>query len=317
MVKIIQKRNISYIFSGILAAVALFSIFTWGMKYGLDFTGGSYLEVNFNYNRPTTAEVADKLAAVKDLGSIIAQPIGDKGMVLRFKDVNEETHQQILSILKKDFKPADPKNVDENTVITEQRFESIGPTIGQELRNKTVVAIIVVLICIILYIAYAFRKVSRPVESWKFGVAAVVALAHDTLITVGVFSLLGHFMGVEIDSLFVTALLTLLGFSVHDTIVVFDRIRENLFKYYSGDFEETVNKSVNDTIARSINTSMTVLLVLLSIYFLGGASIKFFSLALITGVIIGTYSSIFVASPLVVDWRRFDLWRAKKKESAE
>jgi preprotein translocase subunit SecF len=317
MIQVTQKRNIFYIFSGVLLVISLFSIITWGMKYGLDFTGGSYLEVNFKYDRPTTAEVTDKLSAIKDLGSIIAQPIGDKGMVLRFKDVSEETHQQILSILKKDFKPAEPKNVDENTVIEEQRFESIGPTIGRELKNRAIIAIIFVLICIILYIAYAFRKVSRPVESWKFGVAAVVALAHDTIITIGVFSLLGHFMGVEIDSLFVTALLTLLGFSVHDTIVVFDRIRENLFKYYSGDFLETVNKSINDTLARSVNTSATVLLVLLSIYFLGGASIKFFALALIVGVVIGTYSSIFVASPLVVDWRRFDLWRAKKNEIIE
>lgn len=313
MIKIIQKRKYFYIFSGILLVIAITSIFLWGLKFGLDFTGGSYLEVEFQYNRPAPQEVTEKLASL-ELGGISAQPIGDKGMILRFKDINEEVHQKILSTLRKDFKPSEPQNIDEKSVVEEMRFESIGPTIGRELKNRAVIAIIVVLICIILYIAYAFRKVSKPVASWKYGAAAVIALTHDALITVGVFSLLGHFKGIEVDSLFVTALLTLLGFSVHDTIVVFDRIRENLFKYYSGDFIETVNKSVNDTITRSINTSMTVLFVLLSIYFFGGGSIKYFSLALIIGIVVGTYSSIFVASPLIVDWHRFSLWRKEKKE---
>jgi preprotein translocase subunit SecF len=313
MIKIIQKRKYFYIFSGILLIIAITSIFLWGLKYGLDFTGGSYLEVEFQYNRPAPQEVTEKLTSL-ELGGISAQPIGDKGMILKFKDVNEETHQKILSTLRKEFKPSDLKNIDEKTVVEEMRFESIGPTIGRELKNRSVIAIIVVLVCIILYIAYAFRKVSKPVASWKYGVAAVIALTHDTLITIGAFSLLGHFKGIEVDSLFVTALLTLLGFSVHDTIVVFDRIRENLFKYYSGDFLETVNKSINDTIARSINTSLTVLMVVLAIYFFGGGSIKYFSLALAIGIFIGTYSSIFNASPILVDWHRFDLWRKEKKE---
>jgi len=313
MIKIIQHRKIFYFFSGTLIVISIMSLNLWGLKYGLDFTGGSYLEVEFKYSRPSPEEVVKKLTSL-DLGGINAQPIGDRGMVLRFKDVNEETHQKILSTLRKEFKPSELKDINEKDVIEELRFESIGPTIGKELKNRALIAIILVLIAIILYIAYAFRKVSKPVESWKYGTAAVIALAHDTLITVGAFSLLGHFKGVEVDSLFVTALLTLLGFSVHDTIVVFDRIRENLFKYYSGDFLLTVNKSVNDTITRSINTSITVLFVLLSIYFFGGASIKYFALALIIGIIVGTYSSIFVASPLIVDWHRFDLWREEREK---
>ncbi len=312
MLRIIQKRKFYYLFSGTLISISILSLSFWGLKYGIDFTGGSYLEVNFKYQRPATAEVTSQLAPL-NLGAITAQPVGDAGLILRFKDINEETHQKILTTLRQQFKPTDQKNLDEKSVMTEQRFESIGPTIGQELKNRAIIAIILVLIFIILYIAYAFRKVSKPLESWKYGVAAVISLAHDTIITVGAFSLLGHFKGVEVDSLFVTAVLTLLGFSVHDTIVVFDRIRENLFKYYSNNFEETVNKSVNDTLTRSINTSLTVLLVLLSIYFLGGASIKYFSLALIIGVIIGTYSSIFNASPIIVDWFRLSLRRSKNK----
>ena len=160
------------------------------------------------------------------------------------------------------------------------------------------------LVFIVLYIAYAFRKVSKPVASWKFGIAAIIALTHDILVIAGIFAALGYFLNIEVDSLFVTALLTILGFSVHDTIVTFDRTRENLFKNNNKSFSEIVNISVNQTIVRSINTSVTTLLVLLAIYFFGGESIKNFVLALVLGVIIGTYSSIFLASPLLTIWRK-------------
>jgi preprotein translocase subunit SecF len=158
---------------------------------------------------------------------------------------------------------------------------------------------------IVVYIAWAFRKVSRTVPSWQYGAAALVALFHDVVIPVGVFSFLGHFRGVEIGLLFVTALLTVLGFSVHDTIIVFDRIRENLRRGFGGDFEEKVNASINQTLVRSINTSLTVLLTLLAIYFLGGATVKSFALVLIVGIACGTYSSIFIASPLLVIWEKW------------
>ena len=172
------------------------------------------------------------------------------------------------------------------------------------MKSKAVKSIIIVLLFIVFYIAYAFRKISKPVASWKYGISAIVALTHDILIITGVFAVLGHFMRVEVDSLFVTALLTILGFSIHDTIVTFDRTRENLFKNDDKPFEEIVNISVNQTIVRSLNTSVTTLFVLLAIYIFGGESIKNFVLALILGVIIGTYSSIFVASPLLVIWNR-------------
>lgn len=182
----------------------------------------------------------------------------------------------------------------------ELRFDSIGPTIGKELQNKAILAIIIVSLAIIIYIAYAFRKVSYPVESWKYGVSAVLALIHDILIVTGLFSVLGHYFNYQVDSLFVTALLTILGFSVHDTIVTFDRTRENLRHQQDKTFENIVNLSVNQTIIRSINTSLTTFFVLFSVYLFGGVTIKHFILALMFGIIIGTYSSIFIASPLLL-----------------
>jgi len=188
-------------------------------------------------------------------------------------------------------------------LIAEDRFESIGPVIGQELREKSIEALIAVLIGIILYIAWAFRKVSDPVSSWKYGVTAIIALAHDVIIPVGVFVVLGMVTGVEVDILFVTALLTILGFSVNDTIVVFDRTRENLAKsHHQGEFESIVNKSVNQTITRSIYTSLSTFMVLFAVFLFGGESIKYFVLALMIGIIVGTYSSIFLASPILVEW---------------
>lgn len=293
MVRIIQKRGYSYAFSGILAVLAIVALSLWGLRFGIDFTGGSLLELEFKNNRPEVGVLSQSLKDL-NLGNIIIQPVGDKGAILRFRDVTEETHQQILQKLNS-----------AGGELTEKRFETIGPIIGSELKSRAIWAIIIALFFIVSYISWAFRKVSRPVESWKYGMAAIIALAHDLLITIGFFSFLGHFWGVEIESLFVTALLTILGFSVHDTIVVFDRTRENLFRGVALSFEETVNKSVNDTIMRSINTSLTTILVLTAMFIFGGESIRYLTLALLFGITIGTYSSIFVASPLIVDWQLF------------
>ncbi len=309
---IIQNRKYFYIFSGALLLISVLSLIAWGLNPGIDFTGGSLLEVKFNVDRPDIIEAKESLAQL-DLGDIKIQPAGDTNMILRFRDVDEDTHQQILTTLKDAFRQESDVNVtttgDDEVLavivadpLIEERFESIGPIIGEELKHKAWIAILMAVMMIIAYIAYAFRKVSKPVASWKFGVAAILALVHDIVIVTGLFSILGHFLGVEVDSLFITALLTILGFSVHDTIVVFDRTRENLAKHYSGDFEQVVNDSVNQTISRSINTSFTTLLVLLTLYFFGGATISNFVLALIAGVVIGTYSSIFVASPVIVSW---------------
>lgn len=296
MINVVGKRRIFYGFSLALIGAGIFSIIFWGLNFGIDFKGGSLIEIDWATSRPENTTVKDKLVSL-NLGDVSLQPTAANGMILRLKDISEDTHQKILDALKS-MGP-----------FEETRFDSVGPVIGQELKSRAYSAIAMVLFLIIIYIAFAFRKVSRPVASWKYGVAAVIALFHDVFIPTGIFSILGHYFGVEIDLLFVTGLLTILGFSVHDTIVVFDRIRENLRKGTGKSFEETVNISINQTITRSINTSLTVFLTLLAIYIFGGASIKYFALLLLIGIFFGTYSSIFVASSLLVSW---EAWRQKK-----
>ena len=321
MYQIIKTSRIWLSLSGLLVAFSIVALAVWHLNFGIDFTGGSLLEVEFNDSRPATSQVYDKLANL-NLGSLMVQPIGDKGMILRFQDTSEEKHQAALLELDSlvggrgsaasstgetaaTSTAAEASSGNAGLVgLTEMRFDSVGPSIGQELKSRSVTAIFVVLIAIIVYIAWAFRKVSKPVASWKYGLAAIVALFHDVLITLGVFSVLGAFFGVEINSAFVAAILTVLGYSVNDTIVVFDRIRENLPKSEE-DFAGTVNISVNQTIGRSINTSLTTLIVLLSILFFGGSTIRDFVLALSIGVFVGTYSSIFIASPLLVIWEKY------------
>jgi len=298
MHKIIQARNIWFTVSGIFLGVSILSLLLWGLKPGIDFTGGSLLEVSYSAQRPSVDQVN---ASLTDLGlkSLRVQPSGDQNFILRFEETSEATHQSILQNLG----AIKIDGVDNNS-LTELSFESIGPVIGKELTKKSIKAIILVLIFIILYIAYAFRKVSKPIASWKYGVAAVIALIHDILIITGIFSLWGHFGKAEVDTLFVTALLTILGFSVHDTIVTFDRIRENLAKIHDKDFADLANISINQTIVRSINTSLTTLLALSAVVFFGGTSIRTFALTLIMGIIVGTYSSIYIASALLVTWEK-------------
>lgn len=301
--QIIKNRKYPYLLSGILVLASVLSLIAWGLKPGLDFTGGSLLEVSFSQERPDVAGVNSALSSL-NFGDLVVQPSGDKNIIIKSRAISEEEHQAAVNSLK--------KAAGEKNELSEIRFDSIGPVIGKELLQKSIWMLIIASLAIIAYIAYAFRKVSRPLASWKYGTAAVIALLHDVLIITGIFSALGHFRGIEVDSLFITALLTIIGFSVHDTIVVFDRTRENLSKFYSGKFDEVVNDSVNQTLARSINTSLTTLLVLLALLFFGGSSIKNFTLALSLGIIVGTYSSIFIASPLIVDWNNFSKKGFKK-----
>lgn len=291
MVNIIGHRKLWLIIAGVLVVASIVAVSLWGLKFGIDFTGGSLLELSFK-NRPVTTDLASDLASF-GAENVSIQPVGESGVLLRFKSVDEPRHQEILKHLGEKFGE-----------VEEKRFESIGPTIGKELRTKAIYSIIIVLLCIILYIAWAFRKVSKPMASWKYGVIAVLVLLHDVGIPVGVFAILGRFMGVEVNSTFVAAILAILGYSVNDTIVVFDRVRENLI-HAGGDYEnfdKTVNESVNQTFARSINTTLTTLLALVAVFFWGGESVKYFALALIIGIGLGAYSSIFIASPALVLW---------------
>jgi preprotein translocase subunit SecF len=318
--QIIQKRKAYFIFSTVLILISALALSVWRLNLGIDFTGGSILEVSYNADRPALEDVKNSLFEY-DLGELVVQPVGSDGYLMRFRDVDQELKQNIITSLEGGdaARPKEEVQIEGEggvTLIGEvggldvevKRFETIGPTIGQELKEKAFIAIGLALAAIILYIAWAFRKISKPVASWKYGLGAIVALAHDMLIILGVYAVLGNLLGWQVDILFITALLTILGFSVHDTIVVYDRIRENLLKGQSRDFEDAVNNSVNETITRSINTSLTTALVLLALYFLGGETIKQFTLVLFLGIVIGTYSSIFIASPLMVVFER---WRRK------
>ena len=299
MYKIIQKRNWLFGFSIAVLIPGVISLFLFGLRSSIDFTGGARLTVTFSGNRPE-GPVAAKTITDLQLGTAIAQTAGDHDLVVSMPNLSNDQRQQVVDKLNTTYNG-----------VTEKAFETIGPTVGKELLKRAVTAIILVLIAIILYVSWAFRKVGiGPVPSWVYGASAVIALAHDILIVVGIFSILGHYFHIEIDSLFVTALLTVLGFSVHDTIVVFDRVRERLIMGAESTFEETVNVSLNQTLIRSLNTSITTLLVLTALYLFGGVTIRNFVLALLIGIASGTYSSIFVASPLLVVYER---WKYRRR----
>lgn len=291
MINITKYRKIYYSLSGIMIIASVFALFSWGLKLGIDFTGGSLMEIEYRIERPSSDVIKENFKST-GVDDVHVQPSGDKGAILRFKDVGEDKHQEILSKLKGEDKES----------LVEKSFASIGPTIGGEMKRKSIWAISLVLAIIVTYIAIAFRKVSSPMVSWKYGIATLIALFHDVIVPLGVFAALGKFYNTEIDVAFIAAILTVLGYSVHDTIIVFDRIRENLAKFSRIEFEEIINKSLNQTFVRSLNTSMTVLLVLLAIYFFGGDTIKNFALVLLIGIAAGTYSSIFVASPVLLSW---------------
>jgi preprotein translocase subunit SecF len=297
MWQLIQKRKYAYWFSGILTALSIAALAFWGLKLGIDFKGGTLMEVRFAQDE--VPQVQEVQPALEGLGvkSLVIQPSGDRGMIIRYLASDDHANEQVLEKL---------KGFDEN--VEQVRTDFIGASVSSQIKKNAFTALATALVGIALYIAWAFRKVSRPVSSWHYGIQAIVALFHDLIITLGVFALLGHFFDVEIDAAFIAALLTILGFSVHDTIVVYDRIRENLIRSSSKeDFEVIVNRSLNETLARSLNTSLTVIIVLLAIVLFGGESIRYFALALLVGVVVGAYSSIYVASALLVtgyEWRR-------------
>ncbi|MFA6190619.1 MAG: protein translocase subunit SecF [Candidatus Staskawiczbacteria bacterium] len=284
-----KYSKVYYIISGVLIVTSIVFLSIYGLKFGIEFVGGSNMEISFQEARPLNESINNALTSF-NLGQITVQPTGEKDAILRFKGVDENVHQQILA------------EINKLSPVTEKSFQYIGPSVGQELRNKTQLAIVIALLAITMYIAFAFRKVSKPVSSWKYGIASLIALVHDVLIPLGVFSLLGHLYNVEITIPIIAALLTVLGFSVHDTIVIFDRIRENILRRGMGQFEETVNLSLTQTLGRSVSTVLTVEFVLISLYFFGGQTLKDFALALIIGITSGAYSSIFIAGPLLVSW---------------
>jgi len=295
---IIKHKEIFIAISVALVTLAVISLVVFGLKLGIDFKGGALMEINYPAGRPTINVLAEKIKTL-NIGEPLIQPIGQNGYLIKTRDLNEAERENLFNAV----------SLDNQFKFEEKSFTSIGPSVGKELRRKAIISIILVILAIILFIAFSFREVSRPISSWKYGVIAILALIHDITIPTGIFALLGKFKGVEVDTLFVVALLTILGLSVSDTIVVFDRIRENLKKRLAPTFAETVGRSLNQTFGRSLNTSLTVILVLLALVFFGPASTKYFAIILTLGMFFGTYSSLFLASPLLV---LLESWQRKK-----
>lgn len=284
-------QNYFFVIPGVFSLIALIALGLWGLKPGIDLAGGSLLEVAYPNGRPEIAAVHEKVKTL-NFGEVRIQPSGDKNIVLREHALNQAEKTKLEDALKT------------FGTIEERQFTSVGPSIGAELIRKAWWAIGLVTIAIILFIAFAFRNISKPVLSWKYGVIVIVTLLHDILIPTGVFAYLGHVRDAEVGTLFIVALLTILGISINDTIVVFDRIRENITRNDKlgtrEPFGNLVWRSNVQTMARSINTSVTVLIMLIALAVWGPESTKDFSITLIIGMIAGTYSSIFFASPLLV-----------------
>lgn len=298
---IVGKRKIWFTISILLILPGTVALILWGLKPGIDFTGGQEMEVSGSTNQTQVRDVVAK-ANVKD---ITVTTSGNDRLLIRYSDKDagdsELVHQNVKSLLSQ-------------AGISETSFSSVGPSVSRDITRNALLGVGLASIAILLYIAFAFRNTPPPVSPWSFGTTAIIALLHDALLLIGVFAILGHFFGIQVDALFVTAVLTVIGFSVHDTIVVYDRIRENL-RRLNKPFEEVVNISINETLARSLNTSITVILVLLAFYLFGGESIKYFVLALLIGIISGTYSSIFNASPLLVVYNNWKIKRASSSKS--
>ncbi len=300
---IVGKRNWYFAFSLAIIIPGVISLLLWGLNLSIDFTGGSQITVT--YQKQVTQQTLfgihntfkqDKIAV------ITIQKQSAHQVFIRTKPMDDKQDVQIM------------KDLQKNTgQVKQDQFETIGPVIGKEITMNAFNAIVIASLLIVFYIAWAFRGVRKPMSSWRFGICAIIALLHDALVVVGIFSILGHFFHVEVDSLFVTALLTVIGFSVHDTIVVFDRIRENLRRNITASFSQVVNDSILQTFVRSLNTSLTAILVLFTLLIFGGVSIRWFVVAMLIGIASGTYSSIFNASQLLVVWQEWIERKNRKK----
>ena len=307
----VVHRKIFFWIIGILSAICIGALAFWGLRFGIEFTGGTMIEVGYDGTQPEKALLEERLKGL-DLGNISVRRAGDDGFILRLRDISEEEYASVRGALSP-----------EGVTLIEKRRSTVGPTIGEELKNKALVAIAIVVILIVLYVAFAFRNVRSKedededalgVSSWTYGFISILVLAHDLLIPIGVFAILGNVLGAEVDALIVTAMLTILGYSVNDTIVIFDRVRENLKHNeetrVDESLEETVGRSLSQTYARSINTSLTTLMVVVALLIFGGSVTTYFALTLAAGIFAGTYSSIALAAPLLVSVDKYQ--RAKK-----
>ena len=297
---IIKHRIFFVSLSALFVLTGLTLVWMYGLNPGTDFKGGAIYEVEYVDTRPNIELVRSEVNKL-NLGSVSVTPVGERGVLIKTKPITQTEKQAIALAITGQSSTTDATTTGS---VIEKRFSSIGPAVGQELFKKGILAIALVMIVIILFIALAFSKVSYMVSSWKYGVVTIVALFHDIIIASGVAAYLGYFGTFEADALFLTALLTIMALSVNDTIVIFDRIRENLKSRSGRDFEETVGISMNQSFVRSINTSLTVILTLVALYLFGAESTKNFALIMAIGMFFGTYSSLFLASPLLVIWEK-------------
>lgn len=303
MLNIIGKKNWYFAISILTILPGIIALFLWGLNLSIDFTGGSRITFLFpqKVNEQQINEVKDIF--IKENIAIVTTQTTENRVIIRTKPLDEKVDSKLVATLQKEV----PE-------VKRESFETIGPVIGQEITLNALKAMGIASFLIVLYIAWAFRQVPKPVSSWRFGICTIIALLHDALLLIGLFAILGHFFHIEVDNLFVTALLTVAGFSVHDTIVVFDRIRENLRRTAGLPFAQVVNDSILQTMVRSLNTSLTTILVLFTLLLFGGESIRWFVVALLVGIISGTYSSIFNAAPLLVLWDELDAKRRARKK---
>jgi preprotein translocase subunit SecF len=299
---IIGRRKLWYSISLAIIVPGLIALAVWGLKPGIDFAGGQVMEVKQAKNQDEVKAIFVQ-AGVRDLTITSG---GDGVVIARYRDAEGKSAVETNAEIKAKLATIG---------AVEASFESVGPSVSRDITRNAILAVGLASVAIVVFMAIAFRNMPPPVSPWSFGMAAVIALLHDTLVMLGIFSILGHFFNIEIDSLFVTAVLTAIGFSVHDTIVVFDRIRENL-KRYNYPFEVIVNDSIVETLARSLSTSLTVIFTLLALLIFGGETIRIFVFALLIGIFSGTFSSIFNAAPLLVTWNNYKLKRAAKKAQA-
>ena len=296
----LMKYKIWYlVFSAVIILPGIAALLVWGLNMSVDFTGGSVFRYEFESS--INPDDLKKVYSEKNIDVEAVVPESGNKYSIRTKPVEPQRNNEIKEAVSAVF----PNS-------KQLSFETVGPSIGAETTRSAFVALSWAVVGIMAYIAFAFRNVPKPYSSFRFGVSAVVAMLHDAFVLVGLFAILGHFKNVEVDGLFITAVLTVLGFSVHDTIVVFDRIRENLGKLpKTMNFEDVTNYSVAETLSRSVATSLTVIFTLTALYVLGGDTIKMFVLAMLVGIVSGTYSSIFNASPILVIWEKY---AAKKKK---
>ncbi len=325
---VITYRKIFYSISVIIIGLSVWAVSSYGLNFGIDFKGGSVIEVE--YATSTSQEKVNSAVRTAVDGEVVTRSIGNNGYIIKTKTLTEPERISLVSALEAVVPTSTPaqtvgktrrqlqleaqqQTIATSSLMSVKRFDSVGPVLGKELQRKAWISIILVLLGIVIFITFVFRKVSKPVSSFKYSMVAIVALLHDVIVPTGVFAFLGRNGGYELDSLFITALLVILGFSIHDTIVVFDRTRENLRSKDADKkpFERIVGESISQTFTRSINTSLTTVLALVALYVFGPESTHNFALALIIGIIVGTYSSIFIGSPLLVTLYRWSI-RGKK-----